>query len=101
MLVILMMSAAMVEAMKLKKVCSGSLAVVYRKFSEGSRPEESAWAILTKRCSDAAGPIETAARPKQTNNPVATRNKRVHDFRIKAAHANRNATEYVAMTPAG
>src|SRR6266849_1330015 len=37
-----MIATAIVEDMKLKNVCSGSLAVVNRKFSDGSSPGESA-----------------------------------------------------------
>src|SRR6267142_3914682 len=50
-----MIATAIVEAMKLKNVCSGSLEVVNRKFSDGSSPGERAWAILTQRCSYGAG----------------------------------------------
>src|ERR1700677_495342 len=46
---------AVVDAIQLNSVCSGSFVAVYRKFSVGSNPADSACVIFTHRCSYAAG----------------------------------------------
>ena len=42
---------AVVEAIQLNAVCSGSFVAVYKKFSTGNNPAESACVIFTHRCS--------------------------------------------------
>src|ERR1700719_2656548 len=46
---------AVLEAMRLKALCSGSAITAYKKFCDGCKPDASAKEIFTQRCSYAAG----------------------------------------------
>jgi len=60
-------AVAIVETIRLNRLCSGSLIEVKRKFCSGRRPEERTSLMFTQRCSYHAGRMKNAA----SRNPVA------------------------------
>src|ERR1700722_16345608 len=79
---------ALLEAMRLKALCSASAITAYKKFCDGCKPDARAKEIFTQRRSYAAGPREKPARPKPNASAAVPCSNGLHDFLVTTAHTN-------------